>query len=215
MRALIVETSRAPAAMGVALAVLTGLFGVSGCGGTQPVRATSAQVTFARIAVGNVLDDFHAAAAAADEERYFGHFTVDGVFLGTDATERWGVEAFRAYAHPHFARGKAWTFRATRRDIELSRDTQIAWFDEDLETEGLGPARGTGVLRRGEDGRYRIAQYNLTITVPNERFREVRELLEGDGNADGNENANANANANGNGNGDGNSNGNSNGNGND
>ena len=53
-----------------------------------------------------VLDDFHAAAADADEERYFGHLAASGVFLGTDATERWTKEQFRAYAHPHFAKGK-------------------------------------------------------------------------------------------------------------
>src|SRR5690349_16554349 len=40
-------------------------------------------------AIGAVLDDWHAAAAAADEERYFGLMTEDSVFLGTDATERW------------------------------------------------------------------------------------------------------------------------------
>lgn len=149
------------------------------CGAAQPVPATSAQLLIAEVAVGNVLDDFHHAAEVADEERYFAHFAVDGIFLGTDATERWGVEAFRAYAHPHFAAGKAWTFRATRRDVALSRDAALAWFDEDLDTEGLGPARGSGVLRRDAEGRFRIVQYNLTITVPNERFRAVRELLEG------------------------------------
>ena len=53
-----------------------------------------------------------------------------------------------------------------------------AWFDEDLETANLGPSRGSGVLERGADGRWRIAQYNLAITVPNERFREVRTLLQ-------------------------------------
>ena len=30
----------------------------------------------------------------------------------------------------------------------------------------------------GDDGTWRIAHYNLAVTVPNERFREVRELLE-------------------------------------
>ncbi|MDG1707972.1 MAG: hypothetical protein P8H03_04380, partial [Emcibacteraceae bacterium] len=31
-----------------------------------------------------VLDDFHDAAAKADKDRYLGHFTEDGAFLGTD-----------------------------------------------------------------------------------------------------------------------------------
>lgn len=81
------------------------------------------------------------------------------------------------FAHPHFAEGDAWAFRAIRRAVVVGSRGDVAWFDEDLETENLGPARGTGVVVRGEDGRWRIAHYNLTITVPNDRFREVRDLL--------------------------------------
>src|SRR5262249_3114557 len=120
------------------------------------------------------LDDFHDAAARADEDRYFAHFAPDGVFLGTDAAERWDVAAFRAYAHPHFDRGKAWSFRGLRRRIAAQGD--VAWFEEDLETQNLGPARGSGVLVRS-GSRWLIAQYVLSIPIPNERFREVRELL--------------------------------------
>jgi hypothetical protein len=52
----------------------------------------------------------------------------------------------------------------------------LAWFDEDLETQNLGPARGSGVLSL-RDGKWLIEQYVLSVTVPNERFRAVRELL--------------------------------------
>jgi ketosteroid isomerase-like protein len=126
-----------------------------------------------------VLDDWHDAASRADEARYFGHFTSDAIFLGTDATERWDVAAFRAYSHPFFARGRAWSFRAVRRAVVIDARGDLAWFDEDLATENLGPARGSGVLRR-ERGRWRIAHYNLAITIPNDRFAEVRDLLEPD-----------------------------------
>ncbi len=162
--------------LSVALAIAA-----TGCTVRSPDMATSAQLASAEQAVNDVLDDWHRAAAEADEERYFSHFDPAGIFMGTDATERWTVEEFRAYAHPHFAEGEAWTFRATRRAVRFSRSARVAWFDEDLETEGLGPARGTGVLRRSEeDGRYRIVHYSLTITVPNERFAEVKALLEAD-----------------------------------
>jgi hypothetical protein len=120
------------------------------------------------------LDDFHAAAAGADEERYFAHFAPDGVFLGTDATERWDAKAFRAYAHPYFAKGKAWSFKGVRRRI--ASDGDLAWFEEDLETPNLGPARGSGVLRF-ESGRWLIEQYVLSITVPNDKFKAVKDLL--------------------------------------
>jgi SnoaL-like domain len=127
--------------------------------------------------VAAVLDDWHDAAAHADEARYFGHFAPAGVFLGTDATERWDVPAFRAYAHPHFAEGRAWTFHAVGRHVAFSDDGRVAWFDEALATERLGPARGSGVLVRGPSG-WAIAQYNLALTVPNERFADVKKLLE-------------------------------------
>lgn len=127
--------------------------------------------------VARELDDFHDAAAHADEPRLFGHFAQGGVFLGTDATERWDVPAFRAYAHPRFAEGKGWVFHVERRAVTLSVDGQTAWFDEDLRGDALGPARGSGVLQR-QGGRYLIAQYNLAITVPNERFSSVRAFLD-------------------------------------
>lgn len=127
-----------------------------------------------------VLDAWHDAAARSDEAAYFDLMTPDSVFLGTDATERWSREQFRAYAHEPFAAGRGWRMRAVRRDVVLEPGPialgSVAWFDEDLETVNLGPARGSGVLVRTEVG-WRIAQYNLTITVPNERFGEVRALL--------------------------------------
>lgn len=125
----------------------------------------------------NVLDDWHAAAAAADEGRYFAHFSPDAIMLGTDATERWTRDEFQKWAKPYFDRGKAWSFKAVRRDVALSKDGNIAWFDEDLETPNLGPARGSGVLVW--DGKaWRIAQYNLTVPIPNDAFDEVKPIIE-------------------------------------
>lgn len=139
------------------------------------VAASSAE---SEQAIAAVLDDFHAAAAAADEARYFTHLSDDSVFLGTDQSERWSKAEFRAYAHPHFAKGKAWRFRAVRRTVVLDRSGAIAWFDEDLATERLGPARGSGVLAL-ENGHWRIVQYNLALTIPNERFDLVHEAAGG------------------------------------
>jgi hypothetical protein len=139
----------------------------------SPSGATSAD----RAAVERALDDFHDAAAHADEARYFDRIAPRGVFLGTDATERWEKEAFRAYAHPRFAAGKAWSFHAVERHVDFSDDGRTAWFDERLATEKLGPARGSGVLVK--DGpAWKVAQYNLSIPIPNERFAEVRALLD-------------------------------------
>ena len=133
-------------------------------------------------AVAAVLDDWHAAAAAADEARYFGHFAPDAVFLGTDATERWTVEEFRRYAHPYFAKGKAWSFKAVERHITLSTDGSVAWFDERLDTPNLGPARGSGVLVRA-GGAWKIAHYDLSVPIPNALMKEIKERIEKQGKA--------------------------------
>jgi hypothetical protein len=131
------------------------------------VRAEEGEVT-------RVLDAWHAAAARADEEAYFALIAEQGVFLGTDATERWDKPAFRAYAHPHFAKGKAWTFHATARHVTVAGE--VAWFDEDLATERLGPARGSGVLVR-EAGGWKVALYDLSIPIPNDRFEAVKKII--------------------------------------
>ena len=131
-------------------------------------------------AVAAVLDDWHAAAAAADEARYFGHMTEDSVFLGTDATERWTKAELRAYAHPYFAKGKAWSFRSVRRGVTFSADGRVAWFDEDLATPNLGPSRGSGVLVHNGKA-WKIAQYNLSVPIPNGVFDDVKKIIEGAG----------------------------------
>jgi hypothetical protein len=117
-------------------------------------------------AVAAVLNNWHHAAAAADEDRYFGQFASNGVFMGTDPTERWTAAAFHAWAKPYFARKKAWNFKPRDRHIDFAADGQTAWFDEMLDTTDLGVCRGTGVLIRIGHA-WKIAQYNLSIPIPN------------------------------------------------
>ncbi|MFO0709071.1 MAG: nuclear transport factor 2 family protein [Sandaracinus sp.] len=156
-----------------------------GCGASSrelgsDTRASIGSRDEEALGIRRVLDAWHEAAARSDEVAYFELMTSDAVFLGTDATERWSRDAFRAYAHRPFSEGRGWHMRAARRDVVIGpgpiRVGAIAWFDEDLETVNLGPARGSGVLVRDELG-WRIAQYNLAITVPNERFDAIRALL--------------------------------------
>lgn len=123
-------------------------------------------------AVAEVLDAFHAAASAADGDTYFGLFAEEGIFLGTDATERWTVEEFRDYAMPHFSQGRGWTYEPTARWVTVSSDGNTAWFDERLFNVSLGDTRGSGVLVL-RDGSWKIAQYNLTIPIPNPLARDV------------------------------------------
>ncbi len=124
--------------------------------------------TRATAAVSAVLDALHYHASVADEEAYFGLFAPEGVFFGTDASERWTVDQFRAYAHRRFATGQGWTYvlRAGTRHVEFGPTGTVAWFDEILDNASYGETRGTGVLRL-IDGDWKIAQYHLTIPVPN------------------------------------------------
>jgi hypothetical protein len=127
--------------------------------------------------VARVLDDWHDAAAKADEKRYFDHLATDSIFMGTDATERWTKEEFRRYAKPHFDKGKAWSFKASKRFITLARDERLAWFDEELDTPNLGPARGSGVLVL-DGGKWKIVHYNLSVPIPNDVFKDVRKVID-------------------------------------
>jgi ketosteroid isomerase-like protein len=154
--------------------IVTGLLGAlfpcMAAGDLQP------QETATQASINHVLDDWHQAAAVADAERYFKYFTADAVFMGTDATERWTRDEFYRYAKPYFDKGKAWSFKPVKRNITVGPDGKVAWFDEELDTPNLGPARGSGVLvRRGDD--WKIAQYNLSVPIPNEIFKEIKERI--------------------------------------
>jgi ketosteroid isomerase-like protein len=127
-----------------------------------------------------VLDAFHAAAAAADEDAYVGTLTSSMVFLGTAPGERWQGNGWREFVHSYFTRGKGWRYVPSSRSVDLAEDGRTAWFDETVTNEHYGACRGTGVLRRHDDG-WKIEQYNLSIPVPDElapelvaRIRELR-----------------------------------------
>lgn len=129
--------------------------------------------------VGAVIDAWHGAAASGDFEGYFSQMTDDAVFLGTDATERWGRAAFEAFARPHFDGVEAWTYRPRDRHVAFSPDGRTGWFDELLDHDRYGELRGTGVVRLGDDGAWRIAHYSLTFTVPNGVAPRVVEVIGG------------------------------------
>lgn len=122
-----------------------------------------------------LLDGFHLAAANADFNGYFSRFSDKGVFLGTDASERWTLEEFRRYAKPAFDNGRGWTYKVMSRNIVLGELNNTAWFDEVLTNEKLGRCRGTGVVVRIKD-HWKVAYYSLTLLIPNEIAAEVGEL---------------------------------------
>ena len=121
--------------------------------------------------INTTLDTWHEAAAKAQFETYFSLMTPKGVFIGTDATENWQNEAFRSFSKPYFDKGKAWSFSALERNIYLNEAQDTAWFDELLDTQ-MKICRGSGVLVKSE-GKWKIAHYVLSMTIPNEHTNEV------------------------------------------
>ena len=131
-------------------------------------------------AIAAVLDRLNAASSAADGAAYFALFTPDARFIGTDATERWSLPEFRAFAEPFFARGRGWTYTPSARVITVAPIACrcVAWFDEELDNAGYGQTRGSGVLRLTDDG-WKIEQYVLSFAVPNDRSAAVVEAIRG------------------------------------
>ena len=117
-----------------------------------------------------LLDGLHQDAHEGNFQSYFDRYTSDAIFLGTDKTERWSIEEFKAYAKPAFADGNGWTYSVVERNWEGVGDTR--WFDEILFNEKLGHCRGTGVVQLIE-GEWKILHYALTMLVPNAIAAEV------------------------------------------
>ncbi|MFN7130199.1 MAG: nuclear transport factor 2 family protein [Brevundimonas sp.] len=122
------------------------------------------------------LDRMHKAAADADGATYFAQFSDGARFVGTDASEHWDIPTFKAYAEPIFARGQGWTYRPYDRTLIISGD--FAWFDEKLDNDSYGALRGSGLLRRTGPGEvWKIEQYVLSFTVPNDRSDAVVDAI--------------------------------------
>ena len=121
--------------------------------------------------VAKVLDDLNTFAANADFKNYFALFADESTYIGTDATEVWDKKQFMDYAKPHFDKGQGWSFKSLKRNIYFSKDGTYAWFDEILDTQ-MKICRGSGVLEK-IGGKWKIRQYVLSATVPNEVMSEV------------------------------------------
>mgnify|MGYP001315924717 CR=1 FL=1 len=146
-------------------------------GEEAPSRAPAQDASRRNHAVWTVLDALHSSASTANFDRYFAQFAPGAIFLGTDGTERWTVDEFKAYTRPYFEKGKGWTYVPRDRHIHFAQDGRVCWFDELLDNEKYGECRGSGVVVFGDDGQWRIAQYNLSKTIPNEKMAAVVEAI--------------------------------------
>lgn len=125
--------------------------------------------------VEKVLNDWHQASATADAAAFFGAMTKDGVYLGTDASERWLRDELREWSKFAFERDTAWAFTASKREIYFSANQKTAWFEEMLETQ-MGTCRASGVLVK-VGGDWKIKHYDLAIMVPNDLIPDFKKLV--------------------------------------
>jgi len=121
------------------------------------------------------LDEWHDDAAHANY-RYFDKMSADGVYIGTDQSERWVRDEFKAWAKPFFDRKKAWEFHAFNRHIAYSDDKSVIWFDEQLHTQ-MGVCQASGVIRNGKDG-LKIAHYQLSLAIPNALVDHIKKEID-------------------------------------
>lgn len=127
------------------------------------------------------VDQWHADAAKADPV-YFDKMAPNGIYIGTDKSEVWTREQFRAWAKPFFDRKKAWAFTAIKRNVYWSPDQRYAWFDEQLKTQ-MGVCQASGVLQHTA-GKLEITHYQLSLAVPNplmDKFTKAIAEFEADG----------------------------------
>ncbi|MBK9107653.1 MAG: nuclear transport factor 2 family protein [Saprospiraceae bacterium] len=122
-------------------------------------------------AIHKILDEWHLAASKADFDLYFSYMSDSSIFIGTDATENWNKQEFKAFSKPYFDRGKAWSFTAVDRNIYLSGAHELAWFDELLQTQ-MKICRGSGVMVK-EGIHWKVKHYVLSMTIPNEHADTV------------------------------------------
>jgi hypothetical protein len=126
--------------------------------------------------INQFIDNWHLAASQANATVFFGSMDEDGVYIGTDATERWTKTEFLAFAKPYFDKGKAWDFKPYDRDMHVTNDGKVVWFSE-LLTTWMGICRGSGIMIKTPVG-WKIKQYHLSVTVPNEIIKDFISLVE-------------------------------------
>lgn len=118
-----------------------------------------------------VLDKLHLSATKADWDSYFSLYLPEAVFIGTDATEHWGMTEFEGYARPT----DGWKYTPQSRvfvSVNTQHNDQVLMFDEILDSVSYGLSRGTGTLIKTKKG-WKIAQYHLSFPIPNEIAKEI------------------------------------------
>jgi len=125
--------------------------------------------------IDSLVNQWHHAAAIADEDSFFGRMTPGCIYIGTDPTERWLRDELKEWSKEFFNRETAWAFKPLSRNITIGPGGQIAWFDELLDT-WMGTCRSTGIMEQ-IDGEWMIIYYHLSVALPNDKLDGYRILI--------------------------------------
>ena len=126
-----------------------------------------------KLKINALIDNWHHAAAVADEDAFFGFMSEECIYLGTDINEKWLRDELKAWSEKYFNTESAWSFTAFDREIYLH--DSMAWFDEKLNT-WMGPCRASGILKN-EGGQWKLLHYQLSVAVPNEKIKDFIEMV--------------------------------------
>jgi hypothetical protein len=110
------------------------------------------------------LNSLHTAGADKNQAEFIELLTPDAVFLGVGGESRLQGQSLRDFINTSFGSGNLWNYRIGERDVQLSPDGSVAWFDESLQHEQLGDGRASGVLVKNGSV-WKIVQYNLTLPL--------------------------------------------------
>lgn len=146
--------------------LLTSLAGSTFVHAQTPVDGDAALKQQASAFVDSWHDD-----ATNSRPAFFDKMAKDAVYIGTDKTELWKRDAFKLWAKKAFERPTAWAFTPIRRNVYLSPDKSVIWFDELLNTQ-MGVCQASGVMHRVGSS-FEIDHYQLSIAVPNDISAKV------------------------------------------
>jgi len=135
---------------------------------------SSARSRAAEQGVASALDDYPRRGGSADEDRYFRSLRSWRRVPRHRCHGALGRRRLSAPTPPALRAREGMELPGRARNVSVRGES--AWFTRTWRRRTWARLAASGVLSL-RDGRWLIEQYVLSITVPNERFRAVRELL--------------------------------------
>ncbi len=124
--------------------------------------------------INKILDEWHSNERNANFNGYFNRFENNSFYIGTQTSEIWTKDEFETFAKPFFDSKNTWDFKTIKRNVFISNNHRVAWFNETLDT-WMGICRGSGILEL-EKKEWKIKQYVLSVTIPNSEMNKVIKL---------------------------------------